>query len=81
MNTSILRISIAAPMENRQLRDLTIRLGIATVAGGSIGLDRYLHHKSAGVRTHMLVSLGAALFTLVPFTVGESDDFIDLNWS
>jgi putative Mg2+ transporter-C (MgtC) family protein len=79
MNTSILSISIFVPMENRQLLDLTMRLGIAVVTGGSIGLDRYLHHKSAGIRTHMLVSLGSALFTLVPFAVGDLADMASLT--
>lgn len=79
MNTSILSISIFVPMENRQLLDLTMRLGIAVVAGGSIGLDRYLRHKSAGIRTHMLVSLGAALFTLVPFALSDLADMANLT--
>jgi putative Mg2+ transporter-C (MgtC) family protein len=35
------------------------------VLGGAIGLERELDEKSAGLRTHILVSLGAALFTLV----------------
>ncbi|NCW02492.1 MAG: hypothetical protein EBW20_11860 [Betaproteobacteria bacterium] len=30
-----------------------------------LGANRWLHHKSAGVKTHALVALGAALATLV----------------
>jgi putative Mg2+ transporter-C (MgtC) family protein len=41
------------------------RLAVATALGAAIGLERELDEKSAGLRTHMLVSLGAALFTLV----------------
>ncbi|WP_310427090.1 MgtC/SapB family protein [Chamaesiphon sp. VAR_48_metabat_135_sub] len=56
-------------LSDSNLLDLTIRLSIAIVAGGSIGLDRYIHHKAGGLRTHMLVSLGAALFTIVPIAL------------
>jgi putative Mg2+ transporter-C (MgtC) family protein len=42
-----------------------LRLGAAALLGGAIGLERELDEKAAGLRTHMLVSLGAALFTLV----------------
>lgn len=45
--------------------EVSIRLIIATLAGGLIGLEREVVHKPAGVRTHMLVSLGSALFVLV----------------
>lgn len=40
-------------------------LGIALVLSALIGLERELHAKSAGLRTHTLVGLGAALFMLV----------------
>ena len=38
---------------------------LATLAGGLIGLEREIVHRPAGVRTHMLVSLGSALFALI----------------
>ncbi len=41
------------------------RLALAAALGGAIGLERELDEKAAGLRTHMLVSLGAALFTMV----------------
>lgn len=44
---------------------LLARLGSAVVLGGLLGLDREVLHKPAGVRTHMLVALGASLVTLV----------------
>lgn len=42
-----------------------LRLVLATIAGGLIGLEREVVHKPAGVRTHMLVALGSALFVLM----------------
>ena len=41
------------------------RLAVATALGAAIGLERELDEKAAGLRTHMLVALGSALFTLV----------------
>ncbi len=42
-----------------------VKLVLAVVLGGLIGLERETGHKPAGLRTHMLVCLGAALFTIV----------------
>jgi putative Mg2+ transporter-C (MgtC) family protein len=51
------------------------RLGLAAALGGVIGLQRERAGKAAGTRTHMMVSLGAALFVLVPSMAGlESGD-------
>jgi putative Mg2+ transporter-C (MgtC) family protein len=45
--------------------DVTLRLVVAAVLGGAIGLERELREREAGLRTHLLVSVGAAVFTLV----------------
>lgn len=45
------------------LDDLT-RLGAATILGGAIGLERELHGHWAGLRTHIMVSVGAAIFVI-----------------
>jgi putative Mg2+ transporter-C (MgtC) family protein len=42
-----------------------LRVVAAAALGGVVGLERELDEKAAGLRTHMLVSSGAALFTLV----------------
>ncbi|NJM57570.1 MAG: MgtC/SapB family protein, partial [Synechococcales cyanobacterium RU_4_20] len=42
------------------------RLSLALLLGGIIGLEREHRRKPAGLRTHMLVSLGAALLCLSP---------------
>ena len=49
--------------------EVLIRLVVAAIAGGLIGLEREALHKPAGVRTHMLVSLGAALFVLATLSI------------
>lgn len=41
------------------------RLALAAVLGSVIGLERELREREAGLRTHLLVALGAALFTIV----------------
>ena len=43
--------------------DLAVRLAVAAVLGAAIGLEREIHDHPAGMRTHLLVSLGAAIFT------------------
>lgn len=40
-------------------------LGVATILGAVIGLERELAGQPAGLRTHALVALGSALFTIV----------------
>ncbi|HTS87783.1 MAG TPA: MgtC/SapB family protein [Gemmatimonadales bacterium] len=45
--------------------ELLLRLGVALVLAGVLGLNRDLHNKPAGLRTHGLVALGAALVTVV----------------
>ena len=45
--------------------ELTIRLTLALLLGGAIGIEREYRAKEAGFRTHFLVALGSALFCLV----------------
>jgi putative Mg2+ transporter-C (MgtC) family protein len=52
----------------------TARLSVAAVLGGVIGFEREQRGKAAGLRTHMLVALGAALFTLAPVEAGMELD-------
>ena len=46
---------------------VVLRTLMAVVVGCLIGLDRELRNKPAGMRTHILISLAAALFTLITF--------------
>jgi putative Mg2+ transporter-C (MgtC) family protein len=43
------------------------RLLLAAVLGGVVGLERELNRKPAGIRTNMLICLGAALFTIISY--------------
>ena len=55
-----------------------LRLLIAAICGGMVGVEREVHGRAAGLRTHMMVSLGAALTTLIgAFNV----DILGITWA
>jgi putative Mg2+ transporter-C (MgtC) family protein len=60
------------------LFDDLLRLGLATVIGGLIGLNRELHGKPAGLRTNALVALGSALIVI---TTGQLPGTVDFHAS
>ena len=47
---------------------IALRLSLALLVGVLLGLNRWLHHKSAGIRTHSLVAIGSATAVLL---IGE----------
>ncbi|MGX0940295.1 putative membrane protein YhiD involved in acid resistance [Cupriavidus metallidurans] len=47
-----------------------VRMTVSIVLGGLLGYERESSGKSAGVRTHMLVALGACVFVVVPLQAG-----------
>lgn len=51
------------------VHQIVLSLVLATVFGGVIGIDRELRQKAAGLRTHILVSLASAIFTLITFEI------------
>ncbi|MDQ3128150.1 MAG: MgtC/SapB family protein [Chloroflexota bacterium] len=51
------------PIDFALQADLAIRMLIAAGLGAAIGLEREIHEHPAGMRTHLLVSLGSAMFT------------------
>ncbi len=57
-------------------RILLFRLLVALGAGAAVGWNRQVTGKPAGLRTHMLVSMGSALFVLVPVALGQPEDAI-----
>lgn len=50
--------------------NLMFRLLLSLLVGAAIGFERQTQNKPAGLRTYMLVSFGAAFFTLVPIQLG-----------
>lgn len=59
------------------LEEIALRLAAAVGFGMLLGLDRELRGKSAGMRTHMLIGLGAALTALV--SLGLYEDLLAAN--
>lgn len=53
-------------VDAEQITRIVLRLLLAAVLGGILGYERESQGKAAGIRTHMLVAMGAALFVLVP---------------
>ena len=53
-------------------RTFIVRLAVTVLLGGLLGLERELRGHAAGLRTHLLVSLGSCLFTLVSIAAGQS---------
>jgi len=54
----------------QQFLTVSVRLIAAAVFGGVVGLERQWEGKAAGLRTHMLVCLGSALFVIAPIQAG-----------
>ena len=54
----------------RQFVRLVVRLLLASLLGFALGFEREQQGKAAGLRTHMLVAIGSALFVLIPQQAG-----------
>lgn len=53
------------PVELGQQLEISIRLLVASLLGAAIGFEREIHAHPAGMRTHLLVALGSAAFTVL----------------
>jgi putative Mg2+ transporter-C (MgtC) family protein len=66
-------MDIAALLESDQTIlhefEIGLRLVFAALLGGIIGFERELKQRSAGLRTHMLTALAAAIFTIITFEI------------
>lgn len=56
---------------------IALKLLMAVACGGAIGLERELSRKPAGLRTNVLVCVGAALFTVVSRHIGSGAPYTD----
>ncbi len=52
--------------------DMALRLGLAFVAGGAVGFERSSRRQVAGLRTHVLICVGATLLMLLSFLAPRS---------
>ena len=67
---------IEAPITNLTDWEIVLRLVLATVLSGMVGIEREYHRKPAGLRTNVMVGLGSAVFTLA--SIRAADLFPDL---
>jgi putative Mg2+ transporter-C (MgtC) family protein len=58
-------LQFASSLPSLNWDESLLRLVLAAVLGGLIGVERELREREAGLRTHLLVALGSALFTIV----------------
>ena len=49
--------------------EIALRLGLASLFGAVVGFEREIRDRPAGLRTHMLISLAAAIFTILAFEI------------
>ena len=52
--------------------EFVFQMLLASLLGGIIGLERDIHGRAAGLRTHLLVSLGAAVYTILSVSISKS---------
>src|SRR5262249_1446988 len=71
---AILEELTAGLPDSRQIERVAIRLLVAMLLGGIVCIQREHTGKPAGVRTHLLVGLGAALFVLAPLETGMTSN-------
>lgn len=73
------QISSTVALEFSDLKDVSeitrvsLRLLMAGLLGAILGFEREQRGKAAGIRTHMLVAIGSALFVLIPQQAGITD--------
>lgn len=65
-----LRVELFDLPDLTQFVRVLVRLTAAVILGGLLGYEREREGKAAGFRTHMLVALGAAVFTVGPLEAG-----------
>lgn len=53
---------------------LALRLGVAALCAGIVGLERELRNKPAGLRTIMLVGIGSCVFALIAVEIGQGQE-------
>ncbi len=65
MNWQYILDMIHAELASGLVATSMLRLVLAAILGGAIGLERELRHRPAGLRTNMFICFGAAMFTIL----------------
>ena len=60
-------------MQELTIGDMVLRLVVSVILGALIGYEREKHGRPAGLRTHILVSVGATLFALCSYQIAGKD--------
>ncbi|MEI6022652.1 MAG: MgtC/SapB family protein [bacterium] len=59
--------------------EMFLRIIIALFLGVALGTERFVAHKTAGVRTYALISMGSALFIIISLMTTTSQSFLDFH--
>ena len=65
-------IDFVRSVEGRFLSETVVRLALAAILGGIIGLERELKRKPAGLRTNMFICFGSAMFTIMSYRLAST---------
>ena len=71
---SVVRSEFAWDADVYESLRLFLRLSTAALLGGLLGFEREISGREAGIRTHMLVSMGAAIFVMMAQLSGSNED-------
>ena len=63
---------LATGFAQSQILTMLVRVLLAAIAGGLVGIERGWHGRAAGLRTHMLVCIGAALSAIIGWYLSEN---------
>jgi putative Mg2+ transporter-C (MgtC) family protein len=64
-------VQFVRSIEGHFLSETLLRLGLAAVLGGMIGLEREIRRKPAGLRTNMFICFGSAMFTVMSYKLAS----------
>jgi putative Mg2+ transporter-C (MgtC) family protein len=67
---AVLQVEFSDLGDAQDITRVCVRLGVALLLGALLGYEREVAGAQAGLRTHMLVCMGSALFVLVPLQAG-----------
>lgn len=63
----------------REMIEIFSKISLVVILSGIIGAERYLRHKGAGLRTHILIGVGSTLLVLTSYYVSDIHRYINLG--